>query len=272
MSEQLRQLHDQPPLYNIGKFAARTGLPASTLRYYEGEGLLIPVHRTSAGYRLYGEEQIPQARLIQSLRQAGVSMTDIAAFLHAEQEQRSALLVKWREEASLKLLSVQIARQYLDGIQPGHHDASIHLEYWEVETPMVWIGFQSKESNLLIESEIKEAERIMRQTGYTLKPGSGFVCIRNVENRLLHGEIGFKLDRSPAVDRQLPEHPVRIDLLPPTLFVTLDLHRSTRFSCRPIYEMLRTYGYRPSGDPWERYLPNPDTFTMLIPVVQQAQA
>ena len=39
----------------ISQLATRTGVPATTLRYYESAGLL-PAGRTAAGYRVYGQE------------------------------------------------------------------------------------------------------------------------------------------------------------------------------------------------------------------------
>ncbi len=38
---------------DIAEVAQRSGIPASTLRFYEAEGLLSPSERSEAGYRLY---------------------------------------------------------------------------------------------------------------------------------------------------------------------------------------------------------------------------
>ena len=43
----------------IGQLAKRVGVRTSTLRYYEDEGLLAPVRRSEAGYRLYDEQAEP---------------------------------------------------------------------------------------------------------------------------------------------------------------------------------------------------------------------
>ncbi|MER8161341.1 MerR family transcriptional regulator [Streptomyces sp. NPDC094472] len=47
----------------ISQLAERAGVPATTLRFYEGAGLL-PADRTPAGYRVYGEDAVepPAAR------------------------------------------------------------------------------------------------------------------------------------------------------------------------------------------------------------------
>lgn len=66
----------------IGEFSERSGLSAKRLRTYAAEGLLTPtaVDPTS-GYRYYAPGQLADAKLIDALRQAGVSLTEIRAFL-----------------------------------------------------------------------------------------------------------------------------------------------------------------------------------------------
>ncbi|MDG9719768.1 MerR family DNA-binding transcriptional regulator [Streptomyces sp. DH24] len=43
--------------YRISQLAERSGVPATTLRFYEDAGLL-PADRTPAGYRVYGEDAV----------------------------------------------------------------------------------------------------------------------------------------------------------------------------------------------------------------------
>ncbi|MCO6005412.1 MerR family DNA-binding transcriptional regulator [Actinoallomurus purpureus] len=60
----------------ISQLAKRSGVPATTLRFYETAGL-PPADRTSAGYRLYGEDAVRlrtgvrHARLERDRRQTG---------------------------------------------------------------------------------------------------------------------------------------------------------------------------------------------------------
>lgn len=51
----------------IGKLAERTGMSADTLRYYEKMGLIKAASRSSAGYRIYGDDA---ERIIQFIRGA----------------------------------------------------------------------------------------------------------------------------------------------------------------------------------------------------------
>jgi DNA-binding transcriptional MerR regulator len=61
----------------VGDLAKRTGVSVRTLHYYDEIGLLSPSHRTEAGYRLYGEEDIIRLQQIVSLRQIGFSLEEI---------------------------------------------------------------------------------------------------------------------------------------------------------------------------------------------------
>jgi hypothetical protein len=47
----------------ISQLAERSGVPATTLRFYEATGLL-PAARNPAGYRLYGEEAVERLAFI----------------------------------------------------------------------------------------------------------------------------------------------------------------------------------------------------------------
>ncbi len=65
----------------IGKLAADAGVPVSTVRYYERRGLLEPAARTSARYRVYGEEAIERLRFIKAAQRAGFRLDDVAELL-----------------------------------------------------------------------------------------------------------------------------------------------------------------------------------------------
>jgi DNA-binding transcriptional MerR regulator len=64
--------------YTIGETAGRSGFSASTLRYYEGIGLLEPSDRTEAGYRLYDDRALARLAFIARAKQLGCSLEDIA--------------------------------------------------------------------------------------------------------------------------------------------------------------------------------------------------
>ena len=48
-------------IYTVGEMAQKLGVPASTLRYYDKEGLLPFVERSSGGIRMFRENDLVAA-------------------------------------------------------------------------------------------------------------------------------------------------------------------------------------------------------------------
>jgi DNA-binding transcriptional MerR regulator len=63
----------------IGELAERTGIPASTIRYYEREGLLPKAQRGANGYRDYNDCAPERLELIQLGQSLGFSLDTIRA-------------------------------------------------------------------------------------------------------------------------------------------------------------------------------------------------
>ena len=68
-------------VYTIGEMAKMLGVPASTLRYYDKEGLLPFVARSSGGIRQFRESDIEWLRVIGCMKKAGMSIKDIRQYL-----------------------------------------------------------------------------------------------------------------------------------------------------------------------------------------------
>jgi DNA-binding transcriptional MerR regulator len=68
---------EQRPTYQIGELAARSGLTADTLRYYERLGLLSPPQRTSGGFRVYPPTALDRLRFIKQAQTLGLSLQEI---------------------------------------------------------------------------------------------------------------------------------------------------------------------------------------------------
>jgi DNA-binding transcriptional MerR regulator len=65
-------------LLSIGEFAAATQLSPKALRIYDEQRLLPPARiDTSTGYRYYSSDQVPLGRLVRTLREMNMSLTDI---------------------------------------------------------------------------------------------------------------------------------------------------------------------------------------------------
>ena len=67
-------------MYTIGQVSEMFGLPVSTLRYYDKEGLFPGMHRES-GIRKFGEREIEALRIIECLKQSGLEIKDIKQFM-----------------------------------------------------------------------------------------------------------------------------------------------------------------------------------------------
>lgn len=67
-------------MYTIGEVSELLNIPISTLRYYDKEGLLPYVSRTSGNIRLFSEQDIECVRIIECLKQTGLMLKDIRQF------------------------------------------------------------------------------------------------------------------------------------------------------------------------------------------------
>ena len=67
-------------MYSIGQVAEMFGLPISTLRYYDKQGLFPNMERVS-GIRRFSEQEIEALRVIECLKKAGMEIKDIRQFV-----------------------------------------------------------------------------------------------------------------------------------------------------------------------------------------------
>ncbi|MDP9402997.1 MAG: MerR family transcriptional regulator [Actinomycetota bacterium] len=59
-----------------------TGATRKALRHYEQVGLVRPVRRTEAGYRLYDEEALRRIHLVNRAKLLGLSLAEADEFIH----------------------------------------------------------------------------------------------------------------------------------------------------------------------------------------------
>lgn len=128
--------------YSIKEAAALTGLPASTLRYYESIGVIAPVGRgESSKHRVYGEEDLDQIMWIACLAATGMSVQDMRAYVangrvgpSAAGEQIELLRVQQHrlqqeaESIALRRRYVQLKIDYWHAVSAGDPDKTELLE------------------------------------------------------------------------------------------------------------------------------------------------
>jgi DNA-binding transcriptional MerR regulator len=81
-------------LLSIGEFAAATQLSQKALRIYDEQRLLPPARIDAAtGYRYYSSDQVPLGRLVRTLREMNLALTDIAKVVSTKDGSGAATLL-----------------------------------------------------------------------------------------------------------------------------------------------------------------------------------
>ena len=95
----------------IAEVADITGLSRDTLRWYEREGLIPVIDRTSNGYRRYGSGDLARLNFIRHAREVGFSLPQTAELLALNDDSgRSSRAVKALTAAHIAELDAQIRR------------------------------------------------------------------------------------------------------------------------------------------------------------------
>jgi DNA-binding transcriptional MerR regulator len=69
-------------LYTIGEIAKKIDVPTSTLRYYDKEGLLPFIERSTGGIRVFKERDLAALELINCLKKTGMPIKEIKQFMN----------------------------------------------------------------------------------------------------------------------------------------------------------------------------------------------
>ena len=75
--------------YTIGQFSQKTGISIQALRYYDREGVLKPERVTVSGNRIYSNNSIKHANVVQQAKENGFSLKEIAAVMVAMTKSKS---------------------------------------------------------------------------------------------------------------------------------------------------------------------------------------
>jgi DNA-binding transcriptional MerR regulator len=113
--------------YTIKEAAALTGLPASTLRYYESIGVIAPISRgASSRHRVYDEDDLDQLMWVACLAATGMSVSDMRQYLANGQLGPSAATDQ------IELLSAQERRLELEAghIALRQRYVRLKIDYW----------------------------------------------------------------------------------------------------------------------------------------------
>ena len=68
-------------LYTVGEMARFLNVSASTLRYYDKEGLLPFVERSNSGIRMFSNKDYEWLKIIECLKKSGLSIKEIRSYI-----------------------------------------------------------------------------------------------------------------------------------------------------------------------------------------------
>lgn len=105
--------------YSIGDVEKITGIPTSTLRFYEKEGLLPKVERDKNGVRSYSKDDLFWVEMIKCLRDTNMGINDIKNIVllsemgETTELQRKNVFLKHREKV---LEEIKQLEKYIEKI------------------------------------------------------------------------------------------------------------------------------------------------------------
>jgi DNA-binding transcriptional MerR regulator len=103
----------------IGEVAARAGVPAKTIRFWEDQHLLPPPDRTPAGYRDYGPAVLDRLAFIRHAQAAGLTLAAIRQVLEIRDGEQSpcvhvtGLIARRLSEVEARIAELTRARDQL---------------------------------------------------------------------------------------------------------------------------------------------------------------
>lgn len=100
-------------LYTVGEMAKKLGVAPSTLRYYDQEGLLPFVERSSGGVRVFKDSDYEWLQVIGCLKKTGMQLKDIKLFIEMAMqgdetiEPRLALITKQKAAVQVQIAELE---------------------------------------------------------------------------------------------------------------------------------------------------------------------
>ena len=107
-------------LYTIGDAAAELGMPASTIRFYEKNGLIPNQQRSSDGRRLFDEDDLEWMRFVERLKVSGMPIKEIREYIQlyiegdSTIEERRRIVYERRAAIDAQLEELKLARDFID--------------------------------------------------------------------------------------------------------------------------------------------------------------
>ena len=103
--------------YTIGEMAKKVGIPVTTLRYYDDQGLFPFLERTEGGIRVFRDEDYRWVKVVRSLKRTGMSLSDIREFMNMSMEGDSTIdqrLARYHRQREMVLEQMADLQEMLD--------------------------------------------------------------------------------------------------------------------------------------------------------------
>lgn len=136
--------------YTIKQVSNMLNIPATTLRYYDKEGLLPYIERRGSGYRIFSESDIDMLRLIECLKATGMSIKDIKQFVDWTKLGDASL----KERHDMFLERKRVVEEQMEALQKTMD--LISYKCWYYETALE-AGTEKVHEKLKNETKKKEA-------------------------------------------------------------------------------------------------------------------
>ena len=94
--------------YRISRAAELSGVPATTIRYYEDQGLIRPAARAANGYRTYDDRDVARLRFVSRARALDLPIDDLAELVELwEGQQCAPVAQRLRDQVADRLTDTQ---------------------------------------------------------------------------------------------------------------------------------------------------------------------
>ena len=134
--------------YTIREISEMFRLPASTIRYYEDEGILTNVGRTPSGQRVFTDGHVSRLRTICCFKNTGMTIAELKQFFSYEADESTHLddilvLLHQRQE-SVTAQIAQLKEDYAHVLRKIHYYEDIGKSLRENQPLPQWKDYKHK--------------------------------------------------------------------------------------------------------------------------------
>lgn len=172
----------------IQAFSIKTGISKSKLRFYESKKILSPERDRDSGYRLYSEEQVSVAKLIASLRSAGIAIQEIDHYLRVTQKEQMEMKQKWIRTIRERQRLLEVSLHYLES-------EVTRDEVYLLEKPaeeVLWFSVEAAPSQF--REDFIEKRNLLKQ--HNIPVNNTYLRYLSGNRKLIKADIGFGITNS----------------------------------------------------------------------------